>query len=147
MRVFDAKSFGLVRFFFFCFVGKVLVQTAVVIPYLAEIAYTIRNYVIAFLHLILIGFLSVGIITYQALHTRLLDQKMFRSSIVLFIFSFLITEGLLVVQGSMFWMAKGFIPYYYELLFVSSLVFPVALVGYLLTLVKANIQSLNGPQS
>ena len=139
IRVFDTKLFVLVRFFFFCFVGKVVVQSAVVIPYLAEIAYTIRNYVIAFLHLILIGFLSVAIITYQALHSRLLDRKIFGLFIVLFVFSFLTTEILLVGQGSMFWMAKGFIPYYYELLFASSLVFPLALMGYLLALVKESI--------
>lgn len=135
IRAFDTKLFVLVRFFFFCFVGKVLVQTAVVIPYLAEIAYTIRNYVIAFLHLILIGFLSVGVITYHALHSRqLLDRKAYGLIIGLFILAFLTTETLLVSQGTMFWMAKGLIPFYYELLFCSSILFPLALLGYILSI-------------
>ncbi|MEZ4987274.1 MAG: hypothetical protein R2795_19895 [Saprospiraceae bacterium] len=48
----------LLRISFATFATKVLMQTLVVVPFVAEAAYTIRNYVIGFIHLLLLGAVS-----------------------------------------------------------------------------------------
>ncbi|MDH3650974.1 MAG: hypothetical protein OEQ53_14910, partial [Saprospiraceae bacterium] len=119
------------------------IQALVSIPYLAEIAYTIRNYIIGFLHLILIGFVSIGLITFHALQRGpFVQQKLFKIAISILLASFVTTELLLIVQGTMFWMAKGFLPYYYELLFVSSLLLPLSIFLYWLSLIRNPVYNI-----
>ncbi|MDX1478388.1 MAG: hypothetical protein R3301_11830 [Saprospiraceae bacterium] len=111
------------------FVVKIFVQTAVVIPYIATIAYTIRNYVIGFIHLILLGLLTHLLIGFANSAGLLrLDHRAAVWGVGLLVTGFVITEMLLGVQGTMFWMGVGFIPYYYELLLAASCLLPVAIM-------------------
>ena len=119
---------------FLSFVLKILIQTAVVIPYIATVGYTIRNYVVGFLHLLLLGLVTsflVGLGTkYRFINPQSRSAKI---GIVLFLIGLISTEILLFLQGTMFWAAAGFMPYYYELLFGCSLFLPV---GILLILIS-----------
>ena len=116
------------------FVLKCVIQAVVVIPSIAEVAYTIRNFVLGFLHLLLLGSISLGLLA-LANNRGVID--LFRSStriaLVLFIAGFAITEILLFVQGAMFWGSLGLIPYYYEILFISSLLLPIGAGGLFLS--------------
>ena len=49
---------------FACFILKILMQSAVIIPSMATVSYTIRNFVIGFIHLILLGVISHFIFGY-----------------------------------------------------------------------------------
>ncbi len=131
----DLKSLfsGKVRLFMgiavVCFVAKILMQTAVVIPEIAKVSYTIRNFVIGFIHLILLGTVSHFIFGY-ALKTGLLKMETLWSRFGLYIFvtGFFLTEFTLFFQGILLWAAQGFFPYYYEILFLLSALLPLSLL-------------------
>ena len=107
---------------------KVFIQTAVVIPYIAEIAYTIRNYVIGFIHLILLGIITFAVfVAAKQIGIFQIQTKMVRSGLNLLISGIILSELLLVFQGTMLWAGFGFIPYYYSLLFIVSALMPIGI--------------------
>ncbi len=127
----DGWGFLLIKIAFACFALKVLMQAAVVIPYIATVAYTIRNFVIGFIHLVLLGVITQFILGYAALNGLLnLRSRFAIPGIGLLLAGFFGSELLLFLQGTMFWGAMGFLPYYYEGLFGISLLMPLG-VGVL----------------
>ena len=110
------------------FVLKILIQAVVVIPHLATMAYTIRNYVVGFLHLLLLGVVTCFLLGYGSYKDLLkLESIWSKIGIVLFMGGFLLSESILFIQGSMFWGTMGFLPYYYEVLFGVTLVLPIGI--------------------
>jgi hypothetical protein len=111
-----------------CFVLKILMQSCVVSPHIAVVAYTIRNFVVGFIHLILLGTLTSFIFA-TALELNWLRPQIFRVKLGLSIFllGFTLSETLLFFQGTLLWAQKGFLPSYYLLLFVFSLLLPLGI--------------------
>ncbi len=125
-------GFLLIKIAFACFALKVLMQAAVVIPYIATVAYTLRNFVIGFIHLVLLGVVTLFILGYSALNQVLnLRSPLSTLGLALLLAGFFGSELLLFLQGTMLWGAMGFLPYYYEGLFGVSLLMPAG-VGMLL---------------
>lgn len=120
---------------------KIVIQTAVIVPVIAKVAYTIRNFVIGFLHLIFLAFMSLFLLAY-ATQREWLDSGHWslRWGLGIFIGGILSTELLLFGQGIMQWAAWGFMPHFYEWLFVSSGLLPlgigIILANYWLRQVK-----------
>ena len=129
---------------FFSFCLKIIVQFAVVIPYIATIAYTIRNYVIGFIHLILLGAITFAILALasRAGYIQLKDKTLSKGIIVLTIGIFL-SEILLFLQGTLLWGAQGFIPFYYEILFGVSVLMPMG-IAIMLFSMKAIPKDISG---
>jgi hypothetical protein len=102
---------------------KVIIQAAVVIPHIATVAYTIRNFVIGFIHLILLGFMT-HLLLGAAIEKGWLDptDRLTKIGLVSFFIGFIATESLLFLQGAMFWGAFGFIPAYYVLILGASII-------------------------
>ncbi len=120
------------------YVLKIIIQTVVVIPYVATIAYTVRNYVIGFVHLMLLGILTASIFSLAGFRQMLPMHKAAPYwGIRLFVPSFVIMEVLLFLQGSLFWLNWGFLPYYYEALFVVSALLMISIFLLLLPLFHA----------
>ncbi len=102
-------------------VVKVIIQLAVAIPAVAIISYTIRGFVIGFIHLIMLGFItltSVGLLTkagsnFSGNHSRI--------GWYMVLAGFLGSELLLFGQGTLLWLELGFLPHYYLLLVITSL--------------------------
>lgn len=113
---------------------KVGVQSAVAIPQIATIAYTIRNYVIGFIHLVLLGVISSFILA-SAIEKGAIpvSRTLARAGIVFFVAGFLLSELLLFLQGTLLWAQIGFMPWYYELLFGASLLIPFGIILLLLS--------------
>ncbi len=108
------------------FALKIVAQTAVVLPYFATVAYTIRNYVIGFIHLILLGMVSCFLLAYAHRSRFIHFKKGFaKSGLYLLITGLFLSETVLFLQGTMFWAAMGFIPGYYVLLFSVSVLIPI----------------------
>lgn len=107
------------------FVAKSLLQIFSAFPLAARLAYEQRNLVIAYLHLVLLGFVTVFVFD-QVLS----KQKSARVGLGFFLFSFFTTETLLVLQaaGAVFLFQM---PLYTEMLLVCSLFFPAG-VAFLL---------------
>jgi len=107
---------------------KVIIQTAVAAPFIAEISYTIRNFVVGFIHLTMLGSISL---TLLALLIRAgyfpVDQSA-KLGYGMLSFAFIATEVLLFTQGLMFWMEAGFMWAYYEIIFGATALLPLALL-------------------
>ncbi|GAA4734362.1 hypothetical protein [Flavisolibacter ginsenosidimutans] len=121
----DVKKTGLsilLSFSLCAFALKIFLQAAGAFPAVAVMAYDVRNFVIAYLHLVLLGFISMSV--FAAIAKSIEQKKLFRFGIGLFLFSFFTTETLLLFQA--LFAAKLLqvvIPSTSQLLFVFSLPF------------------------
>lgn len=115
-----------------CFALKILSQSAVAIPSVAVMSYTVHNFVIGFIHLIVLGCMSLflfGLFEAERLWERGWHLRWL--SILLFTVGFALVELLLFYQGIRLWAGAGFIASYYELLAAFSALLPISLVVYL----------------
>lgn len=128
-------AYFLMQIAFYCLVTKIVVQTLVAIPYLAVISYTIRNFVVGFIHLLMLGTLSLFIVSIvnQVRNNTLKAEKL---GITIFLVGFFGTELLLFVQGLFLWLQMGFMPYYHHIITLTSVFLPAGLLIYFYSQVK-----------
>jgi hypothetical protein len=107
--------------------AKILIQSAVAIPALAEVALTVRNFVIGFIHLTALGSISLTVIALLMAAGYLPATRVALTGYAILVAAFLTTEFLLFGQGLLLWLGLGYQPFYYESLFGSSLLFPLGL--------------------
>ncbi|MCB0396455.1 MAG: hypothetical protein KDD36_07365 [Flavobacteriales bacterium] len=112
----------------FSLLFKILIQALVVWPSVAVISYTIRNYVIAFIHLIMLGSITFSICGILLKEQVLPLNRTAKTGWILLLAGFLLTEFTLFGQGTMFWMGQGFIPGYYLILLVFTLLIPLSII-------------------
>jgi hypothetical protein len=123
----------LIKLGLLCFGLKILIQTAVIIPFLATIAYTIRNFVMGFLHLILLGLMSHLLLGFASRAGFIsFNRRVGRAGLWVFVGGFILSELVLFLQGLLLWLRVGFLPFYYEGLFVVSALIPVGILLLLL---------------
>ena len=103
---------------------KILIQLAVVIPFIARASYTIKNFVVGFIHLLLLGCLTTFLLSFSI---QLLGQRIQPKATWLFIIGVLLSEFLLFFQGLLFWMEKGFIAHYYDHISAASAIMMVGI--------------------
>ncbi|NDK55787.1 hypothetical protein [Pontibacter fetidus] len=116
------------------FVFKVLMQFSTAFPYMADLAYTIRHFIIGYLHLVLIGFVSFFIVAFCVQQGWLsFKSTMSRLGIGLFITGFISSEALLFLQGVFYWAGAGTIANYHEMLFGVSILLPVGLILFFIS--------------
>jgi hypothetical protein len=106
------------------FVLKVMLQFASAFPIVAQLAFEQRNFVIAYLHLVLLGFVSL--FAFGILLKENAKENNLRTGLTFFFFSFIPTQALLVAYG--FGGAFNFVvPFYSELMLFFTAFFPVAI--------------------
>lgn len=108
-------------------VVKAMLQGLLVFPSLAVISYSIRIYVIGFLHLVLLGALTMGGSAVAMSRGWINDRLVSRLGWMLMIAGFVLTELLLFLQGTLVWMEMGFLPNYNLWVFIASCLFPLSL--------------------
>ena len=111
------------------FTLKILAQTVVFLPYFAVVAYTIRNFVIAFIHIIVLGIASHMVLAAGGVNGLITFTR--RSSVfgvILFSAGFILSELLLTTQGALFWAAQGFMPNYYVMITIVSALIPLGIL-------------------
>tara|TARA_Y100000385_G_scaffold291514_1_gene369970 strand:+ start:3409 stop:4629 length:1221 start_codon:yes stop_codon:yes gene_type:complete len=96
---------------------KKIIQAIVVIPSIAQISYTVHNFVIGFIHLLMLGCLSLFAFGSISI---IVNQYLSKFGTWIFIFGIVSTELLLFIQGIMFWQGWGFMPHYYLQLAIGS---------------------------
>lgn len=106
---------------------RVFIQMMAVIPAVAEIAYTLRMFVIAFIHLMMMGTFTLIVVPLMQKSLYYEIVKVTAFAWMLYFIAFVMTEILLLGQGTMLWAKLGFIPDFYYYLLYISLLFPVAL--------------------
>ncbi len=118
---------------FVSFAVKILIQTAVVIPQVAVISYTIRQFVVGFVHLTMLGSITCYVLAALTTNGHLSQTKPYvRLGLILIIAGFVSTELFLFLQGLWLWIGWGFFPYYYETIMVASALLPLGIAGLLI---------------
>jgi hypothetical protein len=87
----------LVKLSIAAFALKIVLQVASAIPSVAAMAFTERNFVISYLHLVLLGFISLG--AFAFILNTVPSTAAWKNPLRLFIAGFILTEILLVAQA------------------------------------------------
>lgn len=106
---------------------KIILQLLGAFPAIADMSYLHRNFIIAYLHLVLLGFVTFFIMGAMHLHESPTEKSSKKWSI-LFIATWVFTEGLLLLQATGE-VADFQIPNFTTWLFLASCFFPVAILG------------------
>lgn len=109
-------------YFSLCSFGfKVAVQSMVFIPEIAQKSHLYPNFIIGFIHLIMLGVVSGFLfLFFLELPTFVHSKTATRMGVFLFIFGVISTEVLLFFQGILFYLGKGFFSNYSLYLFIAS---------------------------
>lgn len=107
--------------------AKAILQLLLVIPQVAVISYTIRMYVIGFLHLVLLGAMSLLVVGLASENKRLALSALGKWGWSIVVLAFLGSEVLLFGQGTLVWLKQGYLDSYHTLLFWLSTLFPTGL--------------------
>lgn len=78
---------------------KLLLQLFSVIPSLSEMAFGFRPIVIAYLHLVLLGMITLFLLTYGLMSQLIQNNKIIRFGVLIIAISILLYESALAVQG------------------------------------------------
>lgn len=117
---------------------KVGIQLIVVIPELAQVVHQIRNFVIGYIHLTMLGIIT-GFLFGIALKNSFLNQKtkLTQWGIKLFLLGFLLTETLLFLQGIYLYFDMGEFPLYHKNLLIASSFLPIGLLMLVISIYKS----------
>ncbi|MEO1259950.1 MAG: hypothetical protein AAFZ15_14245 [Bacteroidota bacterium] len=134
VRTFLSQYFsGWVRYLFLLalisFLLKILVQSAVIVPQIGVVAYTIRNFVLGFIHLLLLGMATCFLLGFAA-NERIVLLKGGLAKVGLFflLIGIVLSELILFGQGVLLWSQMGFMPNYYLLIFGVSVLMPIGIL-------------------
>lgn len=116
---------------------KIIVQLVVLFPNLTEVSHQIRNWVIGFIHLTTLGIIT-GFLFGVLLQNNLLPGKIYllKIGIKYFFFGYILTELLLFGQGIFYYLEKGLLFGYYEIIFGASIFIVAGLSLILISVLK-----------
>ncbi|MDO5979300.1 hypothetical protein [Flavivirga spongiicola] len=123
-------------FAMFCFVLKTVLSLLSLFPEFSTVVYQHRNFIIGFIHLVMLGVISGFLFTYILQSQLITFNSTLNVGIITFILGFIFTELILGIQGALFYFGKGLLPNYYPLLFLSSLLLPIGLVFILINIIR-----------
>ena len=110
---------------------KIMIQASVVVPHIATVAYTIRNFVLGFIHLLLLGMASCFILGFAANENLIsLSSKTAKCGLAILLAGIILSEFILFGQGVLLWGEMGFLPAYYIMIFGVSVLMPIGLVVF-----------------
>lgn len=130
------KIGGLFKIAFFAFFLKLVLQLISSFPDTALLAYHQRNFVIAYLHLVLLGFISLFVIATIIESYKIRWVGQIKVGVSLFLFSLFTTESLLVLQALAGMYGITF-QNYSLLLLLFSCCFPLGIVFIMQAVYKA----------
>lgn len=121
---------------------KVIIQLIVLIPEFAQISHQIRNLVIGYIHLTMLGIITGFLFAFLLKNSFLnKENNWIKYGMKLFIMSFILTELILFFQGIYFFLATEQLPMYYQNLFITSIFLPIAILMIIFSLFKSVIKS------
>jgi hypothetical protein len=105
----------------FCLTIKLLLQLASTHPKLSQVAFGFRPIVIGYIHLVLLGVITIFIIGYLFSQKLLTYKKMAVTGLIIFVSGIFINETLLMIQGVLAMLTIDF-PYASISLFVAAII-------------------------
>ncbi|HEU4789747.1 MAG TPA: hypothetical protein VFS71_08690 [Flavobacterium sp.] len=108
---------------------KIIIQMVVLVPELAQVSHQIRNFVIGYIHLTMLGIIT-GFLFGFAFQNGFLNSKnaVQKWGTILFLLGFVATEILLFLQGIWLFLNNVSFPDYYKNLFLLSIFLPTGLL-------------------
>ena len=123
-------------FAIFCLVLKIGIQLLSLIPEVSEVIYQHRNLVIGFIHLLMLGVITGFLFAFILQNKWVTFNTSLNFGIYIFIFGFVLTELILIIQGGMFYFGAGVLPHYYLYLLVSSILLPLGIGSIIINILK-----------
>ena len=99
---------------------KLLLQAGSTIPSLSKLAFGFRPVVIGYLHLVLLGVITLFILGYAKIENYILTNRMGNYGIIIFIAGIILNELFLLIQGSSYMNFTG-VPYINQLLLAAAI--------------------------
>jgi len=121
-----------------CFVLKIILQSASLIPEVSNLAYQHRNFVIGFIHLTMLGVISGFLFAFLLQTSVIKHSKILTFGMYSFIIGFVLTELILLIQGGFFYFGIGLLPNYYLTLFLCSILLPLGVGCFIYNILKTN---------
>lgn len=122
-----------------CLVLKLILQGVSVIPKFAQMLITHKNFIIGFIHLMMLGVVSGFLFAFLLFSKTIKHSTSLNIGIYSFLLGFISTELLLSYQGGLFYLGRGLLPQYHLILFVSSVFLPLGIAIILLTFLRQKI--------
>ena len=123
-------------FAMFCFVLKTVLSLLSLFPGFSTVVYEHRHFIIGFIHLVMLGVISGFLFVYILQSQLVTFNSTLKVGIITFVVGFVFTELTLAIQGYMFYFGKGFLPSYYLLLFLFSLLLPLGIVFIIINIIR-----------
>ena len=133
--------FYLLHFAILCFILKVLFQLLSILPEFSQVVYEHRNFVIGFIHLLMLGVISGFLFSFILKQDLLSSSRTLYLGIFSFLLGFILTEILLLIQGFKFYFGSGMLSNYYMLLFLFSILLPLGILLLLLNIITHKKES------
>lgn len=108
--------------------AKSTMELGLISPGLAELVYDTRSIVIGYLHLTLLGFVSIFIITQYRMVGIIRSSKFFHVGFILFFVGLLLNEIILFIQGLLQWLQLPSLSFLTEGLLIASVFLLVGIV-------------------
>lgn len=133
------------RFSFFALFIKFLLQLFSALPKIGEVAFISREVTIGFIHLVMLGVITLGILGwFTAMGFLNGISKLFKSGVFLFIAAFSISEVLLFYPALVIWFHFNGIPNYTYYLFILAL---LMLASAIIIFISSLRKRLNFPNN
>ena len=121
---FSARAFLLLKIAFGLTAVKILMQVFSGIPYIANLVFQLKDFVIGYLHLVLLGIIVTALLAFLEYFKLLRLPKTF---IWIFLTAFTTTELLIFYKPIAIWLGSPIFFEYYIVLAVLSFLFPLAI--------------------
>lgn len=119
-----------------CLVLKAFLQMLTLVPEFSKTAFTYHNFVLGFIHLLMLGTVSGFLLFFMLKNHWLAPNKLLAFGVFGFMLGFVLTEAILAYQGYLYYTKSGMMPYYTKSLFLSSLLLPVGIVSIIINVLK-----------
>jgi hypothetical protein len=122
---------------------KLALQFISAFPYFADLAYILKNFIIGYLHLVLLGFLTPVLFAFFLSDHMLPNNRTSRLGFLTFFTGFILSESLLCCDGILAWLYHGSIPNFHTILFAVSILLPVGAIMILLSALRQSRVNAN----
>lgn len=125
------------------FILKVALQSLSIIPEVSAMAYNYHNFVIGFIHLMMLGVISGFLFSFLLTSNLMnINAKLLKFGVYNFILGFIATEFLLLLQGVYFYFSWGMLPQYYLLLFLCSILLPLGIIVFIFNIYNHDTKTI-----
>ncbi|WP_146190719.1 hypothetical protein [Polaribacter aquimarinus] len=121
IKKFTPSVFKLLKFIYFLFILKIVLQTLTIFPFFAELVSYFTDFVIGYLHLTFLGIVSLALFVFFNEFGLI---KLSKLGVKIYLLGFILSEVLIFYKGICNWFQLSLIKHYFFILvIVSSLMF------------------------